>query len=266
MFNLNHTLAGMIVLLFALLLPMQSMAEYDSWPYIKKNLFAERAIEVVQSNVRLYAPELAADASVVPVSIKLAPQIIQDVSKLFLIIDRNPDPYAMEIKFSPLFRATGSAHERNINTRVRVNNFSTVRAIIETMDGTLYMDQGFVAGSGGCSLPPASNQSEALKKKGMIKTRILPEPNISLHWKEAIVRIRHPNYTGMQPSVEEEEGFIPANYINQVEVLYGDEVLMTINAGITLSENPSFRFNFSHEYEKTLHVIAVDSEDKRYSN
>ena len=46
--------------------------------------------------------------------------------------------------------AEGAGGERSISTRVRIDNFSHVRAILETADGSLHMATKFVQAAGGC--------------------------------------------------------------------------------------------------------------------
>lgn len=43
----------------------------------------------------------------------------------------------------------------HLATRVRVDDYSYVRAVAETADGKLHMVKAFVKASGGCSAPPS---------------------------------------------------------------------------------------------------------------
>ena len=61
------------------------------------------------------------------------------------MIDQNPTPVVGIFEFFP---ESGRAE---VETRVRVNDYSFVRAIAEMNDGQLYMTARFVKASGGCS-------------------------------------------------------------------------------------------------------------------
>ncbi len=262
---MKHFLFKSLFILF-IIFSKNALSDIDPWPYLHKQYFQNRDINENSSYVKLYTPELAADASLVPISIRLSPEIIRDLKKLYLIIDRNPDPYAMEIEFQEGFEQIKSDNERTINTRVRVNNFSEIRAVLETKDKKLYMDTSFVAGSGGCSSPPSMNLEDALKDLGKIKIKMLQDTNISENWRQAIIKIRHPNFTGMQPTSKNEDGFIPARYINKVLVKYGETPMMIIHSGITISENPSFRFDFNSNTEEFIVVEAMDSKNSIFKS
>ncbi|MCG8323894.1 MAG: quinoprotein dehydrogenase-associated SoxYZ-like carrier [Thiotrichales bacterium] len=251
--------------IFPILFIGPAVAADDNWPDLKKYWFAERDIAEDRLLVNLYVPELAADASVVPARITLAPDAITKIKNLFLIIDRNPDPLAMEMEFTDEFRNGMEIGEHSIYTRVRINEFSNIRAVMETVDGRLYMSSRFIAGAGGCSSPPGIGLKEALADLGNIRVRVSKDPNFHYHWHQAQVRIRHPNFTGMQQSEEIESGFIPARYIKTVHVYRDDRKFIQINAGISISENPVFSFNYGATGNETLRVEAIDSEGSEFS-
>ena len=55
------------------------------------------------------------------------------------------------------------------------------------------------------------------------------------------VVISHPNNSGLQMDLKT-RGYIPAHYVEKMLITLDDEVLMTIDTGISISEDPSMRF------------------------
>lgn len=235
-------------------------AEFDPWPAIKHGLFQSREIVQDQNFISLYVPKKVEDAAMVPVKIRLSPNSIAKARQLYLIIDRNPDPYAMQIEFMPAYN-NFEIGERLISTRVRLNEFSRVRAILEMDDGGLFMSDIFASGAGGCSAPPATDLQQALKNLGEIRLKSRRNIDIHRHWNEATIMVRHPNFTGMQAIASNNNEIIPANFINKIEVMHNEETLLLIHSGITISENPVFRFSFGLDSEQVMSVKISDSND-----
>ena len=99
-------------MLFACLLagPAAIAAEDDPWPGIAKEVFAGKEIAETQDMV-LDAPYRAEDAGVVPIAIKLPAALAEKVTKLTLIIDKNPMPVVAAFTFGPA-AATGEPSRR----------------------------------------------------------------------------------------------------------------------------------------------------------
>jgi sulfur-oxidizing protein SoxY len=70
--------------------------------------------------------------------------------------------------------------------------------------------------------------------------------------------IRHPNNSGMQMD-QLTRLYIPAHYIDKVEVRQGDDTIFVMEGGISLSEDPNFRFSYARTGAKTISVIAHDN-------
>ncbi|TIM18454.1 MAG: quinoprotein dehydrogenase-associated SoxYZ-like carrier, partial [Mesorhizobium sp.] len=148
----------------------QTTASSDRiWQDLKGDVFGDRAILVDTGVVRIEAPKRAQDAAIVPVDIYLDPAKAPDgIKSVTLIIDANPAPVAATFQFG---KDAGVTH---LSTRVRVNDYSYLRAIAETQGGQLHMMQTFVKASGGCSAPAVKNQDEANATMGQMKLRQFP--------------------------------------------------------------------------------------------
>ena len=133
-FNKRLGRAGGAIALALLLLSPAANAAEDVWPILKQQAFGDRAILAEDGMVVLEAPQTAEDAALVPITVRVPPQVGQALKSLTLFIDKNPDPKVATLIFGP---AAGKGGERSFSTRVRIDNFSYVRAVLETEDGTL---------------------------------------------------------------------------------------------------------------------------------
>ncbi|MEI9901018.1 MAG: quinoprotein dehydrogenase-associated SoxYZ-like carrier [Hyphomicrobium sp.] len=253
---------GAAFVLLPSLLPAQ--AGDDPWPDIHAGVFAGRAISENDGALALYAPAQAEDAALVPLAVHLPPQIANTAKSLTLIIDRNPAPVAATFRFGDSFHATAEVGERRLMTRVRVDSFSKVRAILETADGKLHMATKFVMGAGGCSAPASKDADQALAHLGKIQVKTLADAAHGDGWREGIVMIRHPNFTGMQMDIVS-RGYTPARYIDVIEVTRGGSLVWRMEGGISISEDPNIRFNYDAADGDVLEVRATDSNGTKFA-
>jgi sulfur-oxidizing protein SoxY len=173
------------------------------------------------------------------------------------VIDENPAPVAAEFTFSEAMAPL------DFEMRVRVNQYSNIRVIAETGDG-LSMTGRFVKASGGCAAPASRDPEAALASMGEMKMRLFPkDTRMSTPRREAQIMIRHPNYSGLQRD-QITHRFISAHFIDHVEVWQGEEILFTMDGGISISENPVFRFSYADNGAASLRVMATDTEGNTF--
>ena len=256
-FTLALASVGFLVCAFS------NWADDDPWPEIQKAVFADRPVQEDPASVHIFAPNQADDAAVVPVSIKIPSTVAPSVKSLTLIIDRNPVPVAATFAFGDGFRKGPDVGERTIATRVRVDAFSRVRAILETTDGTLHMASKFVIGSGGCSAPASKDPEEAIAQMGKTQLIVSHDEVSGNAWREARVMIRHPNFTGMQMNKKTGD-YTPARFINSIQIKQGDTVLWSMQGGISISEDPNIRFTFATESPADLEFTATDTAGTKF--
>ncbi|MGI9489245.1 MAG: quinoprotein dehydrogenase-associated SoxYZ-like carrier [Geminicoccaceae bacterium] len=244
---------AMVCLLALSALP--AMADDDDpWPDIRAHLFEDREIADGAGVIRLDAPERAEDAAVVPVKVSADMPQTDDryIEKIHLLIDKNPAPIA------GVFHLTPENGVATIATRVRVNEYTNVRAIAEMNDGSLFMATRFVKASGGCSAPALKDHEVAMSRMGKMKVKkISPftpgEPN------QVQLMISHPNYSGLQMD-QVTRNWVPPHFVETIDVSYGDRTIMSVEGDISLSENPTVRFSFVPEEAGELQIKAVDTE------
>ncbi|MFN3623028.1 MAG: quinoprotein dehydrogenase-associated SoxYZ-like carrier [Hyphomicrobium sp.] len=236
----------------------------DPWPDIQAGVFDSRPIAENDGSIALYVPEQAEDAALVPVAVHMPPSIANAAKSLTLIIDRNPAPVAATFRFGEAFSASPDLGERKLMTRIRIDSFSNVRAVLETADGKLHMATRFVRGAGGCSAPASKDADEALASLGKMQVKTATSPAHGDRWREGIVMIRHPNFTGMQMDIVS-RGYTPARYVDLLEVTRGGSLLLRMEGGISISENPNIRFNYDGSAGDALEVRAKDSDGTKFA-
>jgi sulfur-oxidizing protein SoxY len=230
-------------------------AKSEYWEPIRKLMFGDREILDGRDVVRVYLALRAADAATVPVAVKA--QIDQTperyIKTIYLIVERNPSPAAGVFHFT---QASGRAQ---VETRLRFEDYSHVRAVAETNDGKLWMDSRWVKAAGGCSAPMGRNRvPEALL--GKMKFRFddqvkYNEPNL------VQVNIRHPNESALASDFDATQ--VP-RFVRSVLVTYDGKPVMNAEVDFSLSDNPTFRFWFVPQDKGELRVEVEDTHDKRY--
>ena len=176
------------------------------------------------------------------------------------MIDANPSPVAASFTLEP------EAGIDRIATRVRVDDYTNVHAVAELSDGTLYAVSRYVKASGGCSAPALKQTADSIPL-GTLRFREFQGTGSGggdTGLREAQVMVRHPNYSGMQMD-QISRLYIPADFVQVLRVWQGDRLMLTVEGGISISENPAFRFSFRPNDAKTFRVEGGDSEGKRFS-
>ncbi len=231
----------------------------EVWDELKKDLFGARTIADGKDLLVLETPYRAHDAALVPVTIRMNRPSASGshIKAVTLIIDQNPAPVAAVFSMAP---DSGIA---TLSTRVRVNAYTDVRAIAELNDGTLFMVKRFVKASGGCSAPATKNAEIARKNMGRMKFRQFAQSKPTggqSRLQEVQIMIRHPNNSGLQK--DQLTGYyIPAHYVDTIDISRAGKSLLGIEGAISLSENPMLRFNFRSGGNEKLDVRATDTEE-----
>lgn len=234
--------------------PMQPS---ETWEAIAPGVIGESEPIDGEALLEIEAPFRAHDAAIVPIRITQE-EGTPRITRLTLIVDENPAPVAAE------FTLGEAMHPLALETRVRVNAYSNVRVIAETEDGALHMAGRFVRASGGCAAPAMKDAEEAMASLGETRVRWFDaESPASGAEREAQVMFRHPNYSGLQRD-QITQLFTPAHFVDEVEVRQGDALLFSMTGGISLSEDPSFRFRYADDGTGGLSVTASDTEGETF--
>ena len=251
------------VLLAILLLSGAARAEPSEaeratrWADLKHAIFGDRLVEDAGDRVVIDAPMRAEDAALVPVAIRVAQTLAPEVRGLYLVIDNNPSPLAAHFLLGPM------ADPSEIATRVRIDDYTYLHAIAETADGRLYATARFIKAAGGCSAPASKDQALALERLGKMKLNFAERSKPDAPVKVKLL-ISHPNNSGLQMD-QVTRLYTPARYIDKLAVYQGQDLVFSMAAGISISEDPNFRFTYKPNGAKEFRVEAEDTAGKTFS-
>jgi len=221
-----------------------------AWQYLKPHFYGDREIgEVDEKFMRIEAPANTPDPAATPLTLHFGEGAAGRIKQVRLIIDNNPSPVASTIDLKE------GVPVDEIDLRVRIDRFTSVRAIAETTDGRLEMRSTWVNAAGGCSAPPSAATGGKL---GDIRFR--PSPDA----KSLQVSIRHPNNSGFQ--IDPVSGDpIPPHYVSHVRLSSGGKVLLEADTGISISENPTIRIASDAPLSAPITIDATDSKEAHFS-
>ena len=215
----------------------------DVWPYIKERIFKDKPIKEV-SFLKIDGPKRASSGAQVPINIILTPQSGIEIIKVTIIIDSNP------VQHAATYHLTRNTQELDLSTRIRMETDSFVRVVGEDSKGKLYMSKVAIRASGGCSGYMNSADPELTKDLGKILVKAKKE--------YITTRIKHPNFTGLQKD-SINGWFVPEWIITQVRYDFNGESLLVAENGISMSQDPYLKFNFSPTVAGTITVSATDT-------
>ena len=194
-------------------------AKSQYWTPIRQMMFGDREILDGKDVIHVYLNTRAIDATTVPLSVKAQFDQTPEryIKLLYLIVERNPSPAA------GLFHFTPESGRAQLETRLRFEDFSFVRAIAETNDGKLYMSTRWVKAAGGCSAPGERNRIPP-NLVGQMRFKFVEE---SLEYnKPALVQlmIRHPNESALASDFDETK--VP-RFVRSVKVTFDGKPVMS---------------------------------------
>jgi sulfur-oxidizing protein SoxY len=228
----------------------------DPWPGIAREAFNDRPLVDGTGLLAIEMPYRAEDAAIVPVTVRatLPPGDARRVKSITIVVDENPAPVAATFTIGP------DSGVSTISTRLRVNSYTNVHAVAELSDNVLYVVKTYVKASGGCSAPAAKNAEEAKADLGQMRFRqFAPEAPVS-RMQEAQVMVRHPNNSGLQMD-QLTRLYVPAFFIQSLKVWQGDQLVLAMDGGISISEDPNIRFNYAPNGARTFRLEARDTEN-----
>lgn len=225
-------------------------ASGDVWNRIRASAFESRPVQTDGADrvLSIDAPPRAEDAAIVPIAIRAAfdQTPARWVRRVHLVIDGNPSPLSARMTF-------GQHVERaEIETRVRIEQYSTLRAIAELNDDSLHMVTRFIKASGGCSAPAGKDPAAARATLGQMRLRVDADV--------AQLQVSHPNDSGLVMD-QVTRNYTPAWFVRTVAVCLDDRPVFEIDTDFTISQNPNFRFRLPAAARGTLTVRAVDTQD-----
>jgi sulfur-oxidizing protein SoxY len=226
----------------------------DPWPELARDIFNGRALADGAGLIAIDMPSRAEDAAIVPVTLRLTlpADDARTVRAITLVIDQNPAPVAATFQIGTKLTM--------ISTRVRIDSYTNVHAVAELSDGKLYVATTFVKASGGCSAPTAKNADQAGANLGQMRFRqfVRSGDGPASGLREAQIMIRHPNNSGLQRD-QVTLLYIPAFFIRDLRIFQGDQLVLAMAGGISISEDPNIRFSYLPNGASTFRVEATDT-------
>ena len=234
---------------------------YDPWPGLVQDIFKNRPIHDGSAVIAIEMRSRAEDAAIVPVTLrsKLSPDDGRRMVRITLVIDQNPAPMAARFELGP------EANVTEIATRVRVDSYTDVHVVAELSDGQLYMAKTYVKASGGCAAPAAKNADEAKARLGQMRYRQFARGSAEGSTREAQVMIGHPNNSGLQRD-QVTLLYIPPFFIDELRLWQDDSLVLAMEGGISLSEDPNIRFTYASNGAKRFRAEARDTKGHLFRN
>ncbi len=228
----------------------------ERWHDLKQAVFGDRPVQEGIGVISLDAPARAQDAALVPITISLSAGGGTGggrVKAVWVLVDGNPSPLAGTFHFGP------AADPHILRTRVRVDQYTLMHAVAETEDGRLFSAERFVKAAGGCSAPSLKDPQVAMSRLGQMRLRVEGEGPVQDGGSAmAQLLVSHPNNNGMQVD-QVTHNFIPPRYIQDITIHYGDDVVLSVDADISLSEDPAITFGFVPHSAGPFRVEVQDS-------
>ena len=255
-------------LLCGLLLAINSTCAYaqqsqlEPWDaLLKPHYFPHADIVEDATVIDLTAPYRSEDAAVTSIRIKamMAQTPERYIAAIHLFVDENPEPLVGRFDFTP------AASRADLALRIRIDRYTHVRAIAVLNTGEHHMAKRFVKAHGGCAIPMAIDYKQAMAGLGKIQLRTIPPEETAAD--DALptqLRIRHPNFTGMQMDYKI-YAIRPAHYVKTLRVSLDHTPILTAETGISISEDPSFRFFLSPGASGKLTAAITDSKGNQWT-
>jgi sulfur-oxidizing protein SoxY len=230
----------------------------DPWPDLQEALFPGKTMASGAAFIHITAPERAYDAAVVPISVDFDLAKMQGIAvkTMTLIVDKNPAPVAA------VFHYPEETPNPSIGTRIRVNEYTNIHAVVEATDGRMFLAAVFVKAAGGCSAPANKSVADANAHLGDLKLKV-PKEVAADNPSKIELLIRHPNFTGMQMD-QVTRNYVPADFVQTVNITHDGKPVLSIEGNISLSENPAFDFWLKPNSAGVLRVNAEDSNGRKF--
>jgi sulfur-oxidizing protein SoxY len=264
-FRTDVLIQRLIAAAFALGLSVSASAQVPDpdasaiWQKVRASLFGAAAIESADNVITLETPKRAEDAAIVPIAIRASfPQTPERaIQTIWLFVDNNPSPVAAVFQFA---QESGRA---DIETRIRVEEYTYVRAVARTSDGKLHMAANYVKASGGCSAPAGKDAIAARANLGKMRLRVdggvVPgQPS------RAQLMVSHPNDSGLALD-QITRTYAQPHFVRRIEVRYAGKPVLLADVDFSISENPNLRFYFTPGNGGDLDAKVVDNQDLQFA-
>jgi sulfur-oxidizing protein SoxY len=233
-------------------------ADSAVWKKVHASLFAGAHMEPAEGVITLVTPTRAEDAAIVPIAIRaqFAQSQQRFIDTIWLLVDNNPSPVAA------IFRFTLDSGRADIETRIRIEEYTHVRAVAMTSDGKLYMAAAYVKASGGCSAPAGKDAIAAKANLGRMRLRVNDAPDGGPV--PAQLMISHPNDSGLSMD-QLTRTYAAPHFVRRIDVSYAGRAVLSADVDFSISENPNLRFYVTPRDGGLLEAKVVDNQDLEFT-
>ncbi len=248
-----------------------AMAADDTWSELQPQIFGDVEISDAAGAIELDAPYRTMDDPRTTLGATVTAPLGQTIESVSLIIDENPMPV------SAVFDLASPQRSFTFNAAMRMNGPSLVRVVATLSNGEMIMQSSLVktSGTGACAAPPTTDPAVAMETLGQMELAYAapegaqavlasltdqkaPAQSGTTAGAMAELGIRHPSHSGMQMD-QITLLYIPARYVETIEVSSGGQPLFSMTGSISLSENPAIGFEVP-EGAGTIDVRMTDTE------
>ncbi len=218
-------------------------ASEGSWPDLRSELYGERFLGVSEEVISIEVPYRTTNDARTGVTVRLAAPEGHSIKTFQLILDENPMPVSAQLVFARpprRFRIRRNDACQRSDAGPRGCGAGERPAL---HGGKLYQDLR----SGACAAPPGTDPVLALETLGQMELVIRPLNdtaslvrklrNGSTNDLALDVEISHPSHSGMQRD-QVSLLYIPARYVETLEIELNGRPFATMSGSISLSENP----------------------------
>ncbi len=207
----------------------------EAWDDISALLPAAGAAEPAGALIALDAPyRTFSDRRTVLGAEVRAPEG-EALARVTLVIDENPMPV------SASFALAQPAQRFAFEGTFRLDRATQVHVLAETVSGAAFVAEAFVktSGEGACAAPPGTDPEEALATLGQMEVTLEPAAAgmSTAEAGRAAIDISHPSHSGLQMD-QVSLLYIPARYVERVQVDADGAPWLDMTGSISLAENP----------------------------
>lgn len=226
--------------------PLGSM----QWPTLRRQYLADAPLRFTDAVV-VRGPAFADDAMNVPLMVdaRALANTGGGVARIFVVVDRNP--VREVLNFEPLRALPVLAF------RIRMEQASPVRALVQTRDGRWHVGGTWVqAAGGGCTVPGATRADGSWSRTlNQVQARFFN--NVIEGSRRLRMRVMHPMDTGLVAG-------IPAFYIEQLQLLdSAGQPWWRLALHEPVSENPLITFELPPQSQGGFRLTGRDNNGNR---
>lgn len=247
----------------------------EAWDDIRSILFDEQPVVAATAadGITLNAPYRSSDDLRTALGARISLPGGALIDKVYLVVDENPMPV------SAVFDMAQPVSDFAFETTMRLNGSTGVHLVVQTDSGALYVSEGYVktSGVGACAAPPGTDPVLALETLGQMELALSSAaPSVTTRLAAlkgdsiaapapaqiATINFRHPSHSGLQKD-QITLLYLPARFIETVEVSTDGQPAFTMTGSISLSEDPALSVHLPAG-AATLQVQMTDTEGAQF--